>query len=159
MINPFDALGNNELERTKRVVSILRAPQIKGVFSDSRVVFHSMVMEKLEPYIFSLESVPKLISDLRELHQNSIFHKDINPTNIMQTKDKQAVFIDFANDRSATFFHPIPDIDIGKWNVYDLKALGKVLFVLKHITKINKFISSLFDTSFSDNKPYYYNLV
>lgn len=140
MRNPDEK--RDEITRTQVATSILgnKSLELIGIFSDKHQVFYSLVMEKLEPWVFNVKDAYKLINDLKNLHENNFIHSDINPSNIMRSiKSNQAVFIDFDRDRSANFFYPI-DIDEDKWKEYDLIALCKTLFILKHLKKINAYL-------------------
>jgi serine/threonine protein kinase len=108
-VNPYDKNENNEFKRTKQVTSLIGVPQLRGFYQEPNTTWQGfIVMEKLSPYVFTLESVHVIIGNLKKLHDNKIFHMDITPNNIIQTQDGQIGLINFGIDnRPSKFFYPM----------------------------------------------------
>lgn len=131
-----------ELETYEKLERVGSVPNVFAVFySKQRSPDKSLtvVLEKLQPFVYSATNAGKAFSSLSNWSSNDLKHSDISPGNIMMReigddKDTEVVFIDPNFDYGYTVFFSSG----GKSKERDRDSLARVLFYLKNRKKIER---------------------
>ena len=109
------------------------APTVYTFFKDLQGQ-EVIIMEKLEPFVYSNKNANILRSYIRRLQESKLYHGDITPENIMQNIDGVPKLINFATYHRNPFYSQIKGID-EKYK--DWQSLDRSLLQYKYSTSIH----------------------